>query len=60
MQDHKSQVRELSDAELDAVAAGNGHAGRGAAGQQGLGIARGRTDLPVDDLENPAYEVLND
>jgi hypothetical protein len=32
MQDHEKQVRELSDAELDAVAAGGGHAGAAAGG----------------------------
>jgi hypothetical protein len=62
MQDHKTQVRELSDAELDAVAAGGGHTARGAAGQRGLDIANaaaGEASVLPEQAADQAREALD-
>jgi hypothetical protein len=57
MQDHKTQVRELSDAELDAVAAGT-HPGKGESFGAGSSAAnRAREALKED---SPATDVLGE
>jgi hypothetical protein len=58
MQDHEKQVRELSDAELDAVAAGGGHTVRGQSAGAGSAAAdRAREAVGGD---SPATDVLGE
>jgi hypothetical protein len=61
MQDHKNQVRELSDAELDAVAAGGRHGGAAAEALDRASVASsGASDVARDKTsETPADGVLN-